>query len=459
MTTGKRAPRGMPTPYQRKSDGMWCVSIELDPVAGKRQRRVIARADKAAVMQARADEMLRMAENGGKLATRGVTVKEWFTYWLEHSDVRPNTLAGYRSLVENHIIPTLGSRKLDALTADDLRRLEKDIRSKDKRPGNPQAGKLSSTYANAAHEVMAIGLKAAQAERKLLGTNIASVMKAPKKSRTTIEVLTLDESVKVLDFVSRSADPLASLWWTYFLTGARRGEIIGLERDRVVLGRTPDPTADHLDLSWQLQRLIWRHGCGDPVGRDAAKGKPIYRCGRKRGTDCPDRTLKVPEDYEYRNIDGGLYWTRPKSAKGWRIIPLVDPLASILRAHIEHTEPNRYGLVWTQPSGWPLDPDQTTADWADVLPRVGIDKQVTIHEIRHSTIDLLFDLDIDEDIRMDIVGHSVRSVTRGYRTRKNLGRMSDAMTQFSALFPAAKAELTSLGAPGEVGGIDDLGHA
>ncbi|MCU1418718.1 MAG: hypothetical protein JWP32_2892 [Schumannella sp.] len=424
--------------YQR-ANGLWVGTIELPPIAGKRQRRPVTSMDKAKLIEKMQDERIRMVENGGNLPTSDVTVAQWFTYWLEHNDVRPNTLAGYRSLVVNHIIPSLGKRKLNQLTADDMRRLELDMRSKHKRGGDT-GPLLKGTYANAAHRVMSIALKAAQAERKLQGVNIASVMKAPKKSATEIEVLTLDESVKALEAVSRkteggAADPLASLWWTFFLTGARRGEIIGLERDRVT---------DVLDLSWQMQRLIWRHGCGDgkPVGKDDA-GKATYKCGRIRGTDCPERMLKVPDDYEHRHIAGGLYWTRPKSSKGWRIIPLVDPLRSILQTHLAATPPNPYGLVWTQMSGWPLDPDQTTKDWADVLPRVGIKKAVTIHEIRHSTIDLLYDLDLDEDIIMQIVGHSVRSVTRGYRTRKNLGRMSDAMTQFSALFPTAQAELTA----------------
>jgi hypothetical protein len=35
-------------------------------------------------------------------------------------------------------------------------------------------------------------------------------------------------------------------------TGARQGELIGLELDRVT---------DELDLSWQLKRFSWSHHC------------------------------------------------------------------------------------------------------------------------------------------------------------------------------------------------------
>ena len=399
--------------YQRKSDGLWVGTIELRPVAGTRRRLTRARKDKAELIEVLADLRVKLAENGGDLPTAGVTVKDWFLYWLEHSTVRPNTLAGYRSLVTNHIIPTLGTVKLDQLTADDLRRLELDIKGKDRVPGQPEKGKLSPTYANAAHRVMAIGLKAAQVERVLVGNNIAALMKAPKKARPKRDVLSLEESIEVIG--SLKEDPFASLWATFFLTGARRGEVIGLERDRV---------GEVLDLSWQLQRLIWSHGCDG-------------NCGRKRGTDCPQKRLNVPADYEYRHITGGLFWTRPKSSAGWRIIPLEEPLRSILQTHLMNAPANEYGLVWTQASGWPLDPDQTTSDWEKrILPGAKIAKHVTVHDIRHSTIDLLYELDIPEDVIMEIVGHSVRGVTRGYKSRRSLERRSTAMKQLSALFTA-----------------------
>lgn len=404
--------RGEGAIYQRASDGMWVGTIELPPEAGERRRRVIARKDKAKLIEDLAEERAKLIENGGNLPTGKVNVKEWFTYWLEHSQVRPNTLAGYRAVVKNHIIPTLGTKKLDALTADDLRRLEHDVLAKDRVPKHPEKGKLSATYANAAHRVMVIGLKAAQVDRKLSGNNIAALMRAPKKSRKKLEVLTLPESVNVIR--SLKGDPYASLWATFFLTGARRGEVIGLERDRV---------GDYLDLSWQMQRLIWRHGCGD-------------KCGQKRGTDCPKRVLKVPADYEYRPIAGGLFWTRPKSAAGWRVLPLVDPLRAILQTHLANTPENEYGLVWTQESGWPLDPDRTTEDWEKrVLVGAGIKKHVTVHDIRHSTIDLLYELEVPEDVIMEIVGHSVLSVTRGYKSKTSRERLSKAMLQLSALFP------------------------
>jgi integrase len=245
--------------------------------------------------------------------------------------------------------------------------------------------------------VLATALKDAERDG-LIPRNPATLMDAPRKSRTTLEALDLDEAKAVLGLVfkafSETGDyrPEAARWATYLLTGARRGEILGLEIDRVT---------ETLELSWQLTRI----------------------------TDIST----VPSDYEYRHITNGMYWTRPKSNAGWRVIPLVEPLKSILETHIALSEPNRWGLVFTN-KGMPIDPDTETDWWADALAASGItSKKVRLHDLRHSTIDLLYAAGVPEDLIMEIVGHSTRGVTRGYKSRANLERREAAMQQLSTL--------------------------
>ena len=48
--------KGEGSVYKRAADGMWCASVELPSIDGKRRRKVIARKDKAAVVK----EMLRL---------------------------------------------------------------------------------------------------------------------------------------------------------------------------------------------------------------------------------------------------------------------------------------------------------------------------------------------------------------------------------------------------------------
>jgi integrase len=406
--------------------GLYVGTIELPPLNGKRRRKTIRRKDKGALIQALSIARAEYANNGD-LPTSNVTVEQWFRAWLKLTadEVRPNTLSNYRTVTEKYVIPSIGTVKLDKVAGSHLRRVYDSMK----------ALGLSSTYMLNAHRVMSTAFKIAVREGRI---NINPIVRVapPRKAVAKIETLDLAEGLQVLAHVAGRPD--GARWATALLTGARRGEVIGLEVDRVT---------DHLDLSWQLQRIIWSHGCGNPVGTNA-QGQTLYPCRSRRGTDCPEKHLELPQDYEHRNITGGLYLTRPKSSAGWRIVPLVDPLRTILERHIAASEPNPAGLVFTRDGG-PYDPDQDSKEWRKVLAETGIQKNVRLHDLRHTTVELLYAAGVPEDIIMAIVGHSSRAMTRAYRTRTDTTRLRAAMEQFSAQFmpsqllqdtPAAIAE-------------------
>jgi integrase len=382
--------------------GLWTAKIELPPLDGKRRRKVIRRKDKGELLA----ELRKMqAELGqrGDLPTAGKTVDDWFTYWLDNiaaKEVTPGTLAGYRGVVKNHIVPGLGpTTKVDRVSAPIVRRLHDRM----------TAAGLSSTYALNAHNIGSGAMKAAVREG-IIGTNPFNMVSPPRKAVAELDVLDLDEAVHLLEVLA--ARPDGAQRATSLLAGARRGEVIGLEADRV---------DDVLDLSWQLRRLPWSHGCSG-------------RCGYKRGGDCPDRKINARPDYEYRQIKGGLFWTRPKSRKGWRIIPLVDPLRPILERHIATMEPNAHGLLFTRPNGDPIDPDDDSAAWRDLMKATfGEDRNVRLHDLRHAAADLMYLAGVDEDIIQEILGHTVRATTRAYKKRGNTTRLVAAMEKMGAL--------------------------
>jgi len=402
------ADRSLPLKY-------WQASIELPSTDGSRRRKVLRSKDQRELVKkvekAKRDFLVR-----GDLHTGDMTVAQWFTYWFNEvvkKTGRPATIRGYRSVIFGHVIPTIGTVKLEKLTPNHIRKVEDKM----------IAGGAASTYALNAHRIMSRGLEIALREGRV-GRNVAKLMDAPRKSKNEQEAFEVDEAIQVLAHISH--DPvMGARWATGLLTGARRGEVIGLEHDRV---------GDDLDLSWQLQRITWAHGCGDPIGR-TDDGKDIYRCGRKRGTDCPDQKLDIPVDYDYRNITGGLYWTRPKSNAGWRILPLVDPLRSIIEFHIASRPANPWGLVFTREDNRPIDPDQDTRRWKTVLEETGIDKDVVLHGLRHTAVDLLYEAKVPEDLIPMIVGHSDRAMSRSYKTRSAMHRkrIREALEQMSAL--------------------------
>jgi hypothetical protein len=266
--------------------GYWTVAVELPPLDGKRRRRVIRNKDKGIVL-AKLDETRAELRKRGDIPTVNMTVEQWFTYWYEQiavREVRPKTAERYRQITYKWVIPTIGSARLAGLSATIIRRVSDAML---------RAGQ-SPDSANLAHRIMSASLEWAVREGRL-GVNPAKMMAAPRKGVPDLDVLDLQETLDVYAHVRDNGGPEFALWATTLLTGARRGEIIGLEVDRI---------SDVLDISWQLQRFTWQHGCGG-------------ECLRLRGADCPERHIQAPADYEYRHVKGGLFLTRPKSKNGW----------------------------------------------------------------------------------------------------------------------------------------------
>lgn len=394
--------KGMGALY-KDSRGYWTGAVTLPSRDGKRRRKVIRGKDRAAVLN-RLEDLKRELRDNGDIDTRDITVKQWFTYWLDNivaNEVRPKTAERYRNISEHWVIPTIGARKLRQLTASGVRSVTDAM----VREGG------SPTTALTAHRIMSVALEWAVREGRIT-RNPAKLMAAPRKAVSKLEALDLQQALDLYAHVRVAGGPGFALWATTLLTGARRGEVLGLEQDRVTDGV--------LDISWQLQRLTWRHGCAN-------------LCGRKRGADCPDRRLELPTDYEHRQVAGGLFLTRPKSRSGWRTPPLVEPLAGVLRAHLDTYSPGPNGFVFTN-DGKPIDPSDHSRAWRKLLAETGIAKNVRLHDVRHTTVDLLTIAGVPDDVIMQIVGHASRLQTNDYRRRNDVARMRVGMTALGDLF-------------------------
>jgi integrase len=363
--------------YQR-ADGLWAASIELPSHDGKRRRKVITSKSKAKVIQG-LTKMRRSLEQSGDLPTASMTVAQWLDYWLREIAVknrRPKTLEAYRSAIKTRIVPVIGNVRLDKLTPQNIRKVT-----------SLTEAEKSSTYARNVHAVMSAAFKDAEREGRI-PRNPVELVQAPLKAVTNLHALTPDEAIALLDVFKD--DDEGVLWATFILTGARRGEVLGLEWNRIT---------DEIDLSWQLQRIT--------------EGQTI------------------PAGFEYRHLSDGLYLTRPKTRSGWRVIPLVDPLKGILDRYRDRSRQNDYGLLFTRENGQPIDPDHATKTWPRILEAAGISKHVRVHDLRHTTVDLLYAAGLDEDDIKAIVGHSSRAMSRSYKSKANQERLRASMVQFA----------------------------
>lgn len=377
----------MGQPYQRASDGMWCVSIELPGTGTKRRRKVIVRARKADVIDAARDARKELARTGD-LPTASPTLAGWLDGWIDRrakSRLKPRTAADYRSVIALYLAPSIGRVRLDKLTPDHVQRMHDYVTG--------ELG-LSSTTALKAHRVLAKALTDAERAGKVQ-RNVATLLDAPTRAFRPRPALSADEAVALLRSVAGT--PAAARWGVALLAGLRQGEALGLTRDAV------DLEQGVITVSWQLQRLAWEHGCAKPCGSSPAR--------------CPERTVTIPPDQEATRVHGGLWLTRPKSRTGWRQVPIAPPLLVELARHLDGAPAGPHGLIFTRTTAAgvlrAMDPSPDAKAWDAACRAAGI-RDVPLHSARHTCSTLLAFLGVDEHIRMQILGHSSATVTRAY---------------------------------------------
>ncbi|PTL73806.1 hypothetical protein C1I63_13815 [Rathayibacter caricis DSM 15933] len=410
-----RRPRGTGALFL-DARGYWTATVELVSSDGKRRRKVVRSRDEAfarAAVAAMSEqigsdrEARRLAFLRESVAATDLpwTVESWSAHWLEtiaRRRVKPKTFEAYESAVRLHIVPAIGSVPLETLSPSHLRAVETSVLDLGRSPSS----------ALHTHRVMAVCFGDAVRE-EVLERNPAERMHPPRKAASKLSTLTANEAASAFrGLVSR---PDGALWATLLFTGARRGEILGLELDRV---------GESLELSWQLQRFPWKHGCA---------GATACPSGWRAGA-CPQRHVTLPATFEHRHVYGSLYLTRPKSSAGVRYVPLIEPLRSVLLRHIRTNPIPRNGLVFVNSVGNPIDPDWASRRWIDLRKELGITKPIRLHDLRHAAVDMLYEAGVPEDLITELIGHSSSQMTRGYKSSSSQERRRAAVESMAALY-------------------------
>lgn len=406
------------------------VEFPANAITGKRRRKkVYSKSESECISKKRALEQ--QVVKGEDLASERVDVKAWLEYWVEavvKPRVKPKTLESYRGAVHLHLIPEIGKVKLGKLMPEHVRRMNASLIKKSP-TGNPRIAQLS-------HAVLSKALNDAMRDGKV-SRNVAALEPRPKRAPNTRTALTIPQVMKLMDHSRESGDPLESRWWAAFMTGARRGELLGLEWDRVHLDR------GIINLSWQLQSLTRSHGCGEKKSSDGT-----WPCGRKRGSACPKKVWDIPADFEMRHLRDSLVLTRPKSAAGTRIVPINARLKQALQDHHDSTfwKENPFDLVWTDAreglEGHPLSPRQDWQNWKDILKSAGL-PDVPLHSTRHTTATIMRKAGVDVHTISKTIGHSDILVTDGY-IHDNTDMATDAMNRLGDMFNLPSAGLSAL---------------
>ncbi len=120
-----------------------------------------------------------------------------------------------------------------------------------------------------------------------------------------------------------------------------------------------------------------------------------------------------------RELDGWLALTRPKTAAGQRIIPLVPWMRDSLDAWRLKAPKSAHGLVWPAADGRPCLAESDRAAWVDLQARANVTgpgRPYAVHEMRHTTATLLAEAGVDPSVIMAILGHSTVATQAVYKT-------------------------------------------
>jgi hypothetical protein len=112
-----RRTKGEGTIFRRK-DGRWSANIDVGMIEGRRRRKTIYGKSRKEVAD-KLYELRKQVEQGDVPTSGKATVGDFLDRWLETSakaSVRATTLASYRAVVRNHLVPKLGREKLARLS-------------------------------------------------------------------------------------------------------------------------------------------------------------------------------------------------------------------------------------------------------------------------------------------------------------------------------------------------------
>lgn len=380
----KKNPNGLGSIYKRKSDNMWVGAICIPGEDGAMRRKTVAAKDRNLLLE-KFSELRTEIDAGVVVMTPATTVGVWLDHWLEDivkPHKTPMTVRSYEQAIRLYITPHIGTKRLNKLTPDHIRVMEKAAQQK------------SPRFAQLSHAVLSKALNQALKDGKIARNPILAV-EPPKYLPKVRSAFTAEVATKLIQTAFQRGHVEGCMWAMAFTTGTRRSELIGLTWDRVDLDKGV------VDLGWQLLRM------------------------RKDWTP--------PAGFEARQCVGTLWWTKPKSKAGSRIVPLLPLMVEALKALKElDTGDNPHNLVWHHQDGRPITPETFHAAWKELLTEAGLD-DAPAHSIRHTCATMLQAAGVDDQTRELLLGHSSAAVTRQYvhidqtRQRAAVGGLTELM--------------------------------
>jgi integrase len=342
----------------QRADGRWVGAVHLGWDATGRKRKVVYGKTRAEVNQ-KITRIRADHQKGLPIQTAGTTVAAFLQEWIDVV-VRPNRTQGTTKQYQSMI----NTHLLDTIGKHKLEKLTQQ---------HVQAmlnAKLAAGTSPAMVRQIRAVLRAAlnQAMRwDLVGRNVAALTTPPKVERFEGYALSPDEVRAIM--VQVQGDTLEPLYAIATSVGLRMAELLGL-----------------------------------------------------RWNDIDLDTCLIHVRRQLRVIDGTPILMDLKSRNSRRTVPLVGPVATIVRAHRKRQIAQRLeaGVPWSEDGhvfawadGRPISDSHVRDHWHALRKPAGIPDHVRFHDLRHSALTILATRGTAPRTLMGIAGHSTIATTMG----------------------------------------------
>jgi len=356
----------------------WVACVTVESAGGKQVRR-----RRSARTQREAREALRdlhAEARAGVAGAKGQTVATFLDDWLANvlpaRGVSAATIANYSTVVRVHIMPAIGTRRLDQLRPEHVEALLRDMADQ---------GKARNTIMRA-RSILVMALSHAE-RRDLVMRNAARLSVLPPAPKRESRSLTLDEAKRFLD--AAHGDRLEAAWVVMLLLGLRPGEVLALPWSTVDLENR------RLTVSQAQRREPGRLVIGEPKTKKSR------------------RTLDLPT-------------------------PVVNALvAHAGRQMAEQVEVGDlwedHGLVFPSLRGTMQDPRNFRRTFDKVSVKAGL-SDFHPHLLRHSMVSLLSAHGVPLEQVADVAGHSTTAMTEGVYRHPVSSSVSAHVVAMEAMF-------------------------
>ena len=265
--------------------------------------------------------------------------------------LRSTTFAGYKRVIEDHIIPELGSIRLSKLRPDQINHLLSE---------KLKAG-LSNRFVEYTHGILKRSLNVAL-KWGLIQKNPATMVTPPKPSYQITRTWSMDEVKTFLTILK--GDRWAAIYFLGAGVGMRKGEILGLAMSSVDLDK------GYLMVTQTLQLVNGKLQLLEPKTQKS-------------------RRMIVLPDFVKDALRIHLVRRETLSQKpSWK----------------------ESGLVFTTDLGTPISPRNLVRHFKSKIDEAGL-PDIRFHDLRHGTASLLLERNVHPKLVSELLGHSSVNLT------------------------------------------------